>query len=250
MSRPIRRPRTPNDLEMTDPIASPVPSPRQPLPTSLASFALTHSSSAPSSPSSSYTMAIDREELGWPPAFGSASQFPTIRKLRRGSLLSLRSEDRPTVSLPSASSRSSSPRAGVARVESPVDSVFPAWKDDVDDSSAIEDSPVERRSQGESTSGTRSRSEVNLVKELSTRNARTPGDIYLEDLEPETFRAAPSSPPTRSDPPTSRSLDLQRSPGLDPPFNPSPPASKPIDVPQSATRVRIHSRPLKLIFSI
>src|SRR5260370_38219527 len=85
----VKRPSTPNDLEMT--LDSMQASPRQPLPTSLASFALPHSStnSTPSSPSNSF-MAID--DFSYPtntPPSSGISSYPLYRKLRRSSLLSL-----------------------------------------------------------------------------------------------------------------------------------------------------------------
>ena len=111
------RPSTPNDLEMIDPAhsASPMASPRQPLPTSLASFALTHAStSAPPSPSSP-SMLIDD---GFPFTSNLAS-YPLYRKLRRSSLLSLRSMQR-------SDSHSTGFSPGNS---SPVNTVFPPWKD-------------------------------------------------------------------------------------------------------------------------
>ncbi len=85
----VKRPSTPNDLEMT--VDSMQVSPRQPLPTSLASFALSHPStnSTPSSPSAS-VMAID--DFSYPtnaPTSSAISSYPLYRKLRRSSLLSL-----------------------------------------------------------------------------------------------------------------------------------------------------------------
>lgn len=130
------RPATPNDQEMVDPMqASPAASPRQPLPTSLASFALSHvaSTSAPSSPST-HSMSIDDSY----PYVANMSSYPLYRKLRRSSLLSLRGIQRDR-----SGSGSGSGSGGGAETPpvhhqsgsfsssggSPMNTVFPSWKE-------------------------------------------------------------------------------------------------------------------------
>lgn len=223
MARPIRRPSTPNDLEMIDPTVSPVPSPRQPLPTSLASFALTHSASAPPSPSaSSSIMAVDREELSWPALFGPTPSFPAIRKLRRSSLLSSRPTDRAETSSGSGSGSRS------ARSGSPINTVFPNWDDEdtkEDSQSPIVHSPTDSEEPTASNIDAPLRLDTNVSREIT----RIPRPMNLDR-----YRLSTSPPPPMADK-TADAPSTPRPPsGLEPAFVPSPPLSKPIDVPKSS----------------
>lgn len=229
MARPIRRPSTPHDLEMTDTAMSPVPSPRQPLPTSLASFALTHSSSAPPSPSASpSTMAVDREDLSWPALFGPVPSFPTIRKLRRSSLLSSRPTDRTEHTSSGSGSGSRSARSG-----SPINTVFPNWDDEdtkEDSQSPIVHSPADSEEPtAASDRGTALRLDTNASKETTGISKQMNLDDYTLSSSIADKSIDPPSTP-RPVPQPERTLV------------PSPPSSKPIDVPKSSM---VRLRPLQ-----
>lgn len=226
------RPSTPNDLEMTDPTLSPIPSPRQPLPTSLASFALAHSTSAPSSPSgSSSIMAIDREDFGWPPLYPPTPSFPAIRKLRRSSLLSSRPAERPDhVSSPTRSARSGSP----------INTVFPSWKDEEDSpivASPTDSSPPDAEEDQDADPPKSGEGGLQIQTDRKTRVREMNLDSYRLSISPPSPMVDKSS-----DPPTT-----PRPMRLEPAFVPSPPSSKPIDVPKVRVQpLQYNSYPQKI----
>jgi len=232
MARPIRRPSTPNDLEMTDTAMSPVPSPRQPLPTSLASFALSHSTSAPTSPSTSTSiMSIDREDLAWPALLGAAPSFPTIRKLRRSSLLSSRPTDRADHTSSGSGSGSRSTRSG-----SPINTVFPNWDDE--DTKEPSQSPIDQSpADSEEPTASNTDTALRLDTNVSGETTQIPRQMTLDDYG--LSSSLPSPMVDKSiDPPSTPRL----APHLGPALVPSPPSSKPIDVPKSSM---VRLRPLQ-----
>ncbi|KAF8342842.1 uncharacterized protein EI90DRAFT_794953 [Cantharellus anzutake] len=211
----VKRPSTPNDLEMTvDPMQA---SPRQPLPTSLASFALSHSSSnsAPSSPSTS-SMVIDDFCYPTNPSTNAAiSSYPLYRKLRRSSLLSFHRDRLSEPAVSRSYSRGTRNSSSGSSSPNPINTgILSPWKDRASSPLTMErnDTETENKDEGEALpSIERSRPGSRTM----TLDESEGGESEIQANEP----TRPTTPPPRLDSPFNPSIssDLPRRFPLKPP---------------------------------